>query len=73
VSRRAIKKARGAQVGGMLCATTGQAKLTASAATNVDMLDLSRLRSGLSTHLGGLSFKCQGVFPASAEWWHRGL
>ena len=27
-------------------------------------LDLSRLRSGLSTHLCGLSFKCQGAFPA---------
>jgi len=25
-------------------------------------LDLSRLRSGLSVHLGGLSFECQGAF-----------
>ena len=27
-------------------------------------LVLSHLRSGLSTHLCGLSFKCQGAFPA---------
>ena len=27
-----------------------------------DILVLSRLRSGLSTHLCGLSFKCQGAF-----------
>jgi hypothetical protein len=27
-------------------------------------LDLSRLRSGLSTHLCGLSLKCQGAFAA---------
>jgi DNA polymerase V len=27
-------------------------------------LVLSRLRSGLSTHLCGLSFECQGAFPA---------
>jgi len=25
-------------------------------------VDLSRLRSGLSVHLGGLSFECQGAF-----------
>lgn len=29
-----------------------------------DILVLSRLRSGLSTHLCGLSFECQGAFPA---------
>ena len=27
-------------------------------------LVLSRLRSGLSTHLGGLSFECQGTFSS---------
>jgi hypothetical protein len=29
----------------------------------LDQLVLSRLRSGLSTHLCGLSLKCQGAFP----------
>jgi putative transposase len=34
---------------------------------------LSRLRSGLSTHLGSLSFKGQGLLPPNDECLHLGL
>lgn len=36
-------------------------------ARSVFQLDLSRLRSGLSTHLGGPSFECQGAFAPGDE------
>ena len=38
--------------------------LTACTKHGVPVTVLSRLRSGLSTHLCGLSFECQGAFSA---------